>query len=78
MLSDVDEVKGDRAAYHQWLHQWWDGRTREREDGKKPVKLLSLENQIKQNKYYKIKYGRKKRHRSNSNTKVYGIIIQLE
>lgn len=44
MLSDVDEVKGDRAAYHQWLRQWWDGRTREREDGKKPVKLLSLEN----------------------------------
>ena len=35
MLSDVDEVKGDRAAYHQSLRQWWDGRTRERENGKK-------------------------------------------
>lgn len=50
MLSDVDEVKGDRAAYHQLLRQWWDGRTRERENGKKIVKLLSLEDQIKQKK----------------------------
>lgn len=40
MLSDVDEVKGDRAAYHQSLHQWWDGRTRESEDGKKPSEIV--------------------------------------
>lgn len=51
MLSDVDEVKGDRAAYHQSLRQRWDGRTRERERiGRKKSELLSLENQIKQNK----------------------------
>lgn len=50
MLSDVDEVKGDRAAYHQSLRQWWDGRTREKEIEKKILKLSSLENQIKQYK----------------------------
>lgn len=35
MLSDVDEVKEGRAAYHQSLRQWWVWRTRERENIKK-------------------------------------------
>lgn len=40
MLSDVDEVKGDRAAYHQSLRQWWDGRTRERQNGKRNSEII--------------------------------------
>lgn len=39
MLSDVDEVKGDRAAYHQSLRQWWDGRTCETEWKKKTSEI---------------------------------------
>lgn len=43
MLSDVDEVKEGRAAYHQSLRQWWVWRTRETENIKKSEMIISGE-----------------------------------